>query len=138
VGGRLLPGHADDALAVGLQEGLAFGVVGSGLRRVVPLGAVGLHDEVVVGPAEVGDDAAAVEMQGDVDVWWCEAGCGEQVVDAVLQLGAGGGWLGAQDAREARAARAPGGAVELAGQEAQVGEVHGLRGVCPMKCVWSW
>ena len=65
VGGGLLPGDADDAFAVGLQEGLAFGVVGSGLRRVVPLGAVGFDDEVVVG------------------------------VDAVLQLGAGGsgsGW----------------------------------------------
>jgi hypothetical protein len=102
-------------LAVGLEEGLAFGVVGSGLRRVVPLGAVGFDDEVVVGPAEVGDDAAAVEVHGDVDVWWWEAGCGEQVVDAVLQLGAGGGRAARQDAGEACAARAPGGAVELAG-----------------------
>jgi hypothetical protein len=109
VRGGLLPRDADDVLAVGFEERLAFGVVGSGLRGVVPLRAVGLDDEVVLGPAEVGDDAAAVQVQGDVDVRRCEAGGGEQVVDAVFQLGAGGGWVAAQDPREARTARAAGG-----------------------------
>ena len=68
VGGGLVPGDADDALAVGFEEGLAFGVLDAGLRGVVPLGAVGFDDEVVLGPAEVGDDAAPVEVQGDVDL----------------------------------------------------------------------
>ena len=49
VGGGLVPGDADDAFAVGLEEGLAFGVLRPGLRGVVPLGAVGFDDEVVLG-----------------------------------------------------------------------------------------
>ena len=65
--GGLLPGDAQDVFAVGFQECLALGVV-CGLRGVVPLGAVGFDDEVPLGPAEVGDDAASVEVQGDVDV----------------------------------------------------------------------
>ena len=68
MGGGLLPGDADDVFAVGFQERLAFGVVGSGLWGVVPLRAVGLDDELLLGPAEIGDDAAAVEVQRDVDV----------------------------------------------------------------------
>ena len=106
---------------------MAFGVLCSGLWGVVPLGAVGLDDEVVLGPAEVGDDAATVEAQGDVDVGWCEAGGAEQVIDAVFQLAAGGGRLGGQDAGEARAAGAPGGAVELAGETPEVRQAHRLR-----------
>ena len=41
-----------------LEEGLALGVVLARQRVVVPRGAVGLDDESLVGPAEVGDDPA--------------------------------------------------------------------------------
>ena len=62
--------------------------------------------------------------RGTLTSWRGETRRGEQVIDAVFQLGAGGGRLGGQDAREACSAGAPGGAVELAAQAAQVGQVH--------------
>jgi hypothetical protein len=94
--GGLLPGDAQDVLAVGFEERLSYGVVDAGLWGVVPLGAVGFDDEVVVGPAEVGGDAAPVEVQRDVDVRRGEAGRAQEVVDAVLRRrGRAGGPRGA-------------------------------------------
>jgi hypothetical protein len=76
---------------VRLEERLPLGVVGSGLRRVVPLGAVDLHDESLLGPAEIGDDATAVEVHGDVDVGAREAAGEDEIEDTVLELRAGRG-----------------------------------------------
>src|SRR3954454_6082182 len=56
---RLLPVDAHHALAVRLEQGLALRVVLACEPVVVPGGAVGLHDEALLGPAEVGDDATA-------------------------------------------------------------------------------
>ena len=53
---------------MGLEQRLALGVVCPGLRGVVPLAAVGLDDEAVLRPAEVGDDPAALEADRDIDV----------------------------------------------------------------------
>jgi hypothetical protein len=126
MGGRLLPRDPDDALAVGLQDRLALRVVASGLGRVVPPAAVRLDDEAVLRPAEVRDDAAPVEVQGHVDVRRRETRGGQQVVDAVLELAAGGGRIAGQHAGEARPAGTAGGPVELAPQTPQVREAPRL------------
>jgi hypothetical protein len=84
---------------VGFEEGLALRVVGAGDRVVVPLTAVGLDDQALSRPAEVRDQAAAVEGQRDVDVRWLEAGIEDEVEDDVLQLGARGLGVG-EDAQE--------------------------------------
>ena len=55
VGDGLGPGDADDAFACGFEDGLLLGVVFAGEAVVVPFGSVGLDDQVLVGPAEVGD-----------------------------------------------------------------------------------
>ena len=97
---RLVPGDADDALAEGLEEGLALGVVLAGEAVVVPGGAVGLDDEAPAGPAEVGDDAFVIDREQDVDVGVLEAGVEEEVEHRVLELAPGGRWARGEDPGE--------------------------------------
>ena len=51
-----------------LEQGLALGIVLARELVVVPRGAIGLEDEALLGPAEVGDGAAACDEAGNVDV----------------------------------------------------------------------
>jgi hypothetical protein len=96
----LVPGDAHDALAGGLEEGLAFGVVLAGEAIVVPFGSIGFDYEALGRPAEVGDDAAAVDSEGDVDVGWDEPGAEDEVEHGVLELAARWGGAGGEDGRE--------------------------------------
>jgi hypothetical protein len=60
VAGRdLVPGGADDGVAVAFQLALAVKVVGAGEHLIVELHAVGLEEHAVVRPAEVGEVAQA-------------------------------------------------------------------------------
>ena len=101
------PGDAFDAVAVALEQLLAFEVVRTGEWVVVPLAAVGFDREPEGGDAEVGDDAAALEVQWDVDVGVVGARGEDQVEHEVFELAAGGRGAG-EDLREfARAAPRP-------------------------------
>jgi hypothetical protein len=55
---------------------------------------------VVLWPAEVGDDRAAVDVDRDVDVWWREPRIEEEVEDGVFELAAGRGGAGGEDLGE--------------------------------------
>src|SRR5919109_5018254 len=81
---RLRPRHPHDPLAVSLQQRLAFDVVFAGEAVLVPLGAVGLDDEALLRPAEVGDHAPAVDGQWPVDVRGVKSAGNDEVEDGVL------------------------------------------------------
>ena len=66
----LIPGHADDAVAVGLEPGLFGGVVLTGDERVVELGAVGFDGEVRSGQRKSG----RVGMPSRIRVGWTWGG----------------------------------------------------------------
>ena len=100
MGDRLGPGDADHALAVGFEDRLALGVVLAGEAVVVPFGAVGLDDQALSGPAEVGDDAAALESDRLVDVGTLKTGFEDEVQDGVLELASCGCVAGGEDLRE--------------------------------------
>ena len=89
-----------------------LGVVLAGEAVVVPFGAVGLDDQVLVGPAEVGDDRAAVDRERLVDVGTLEPRIEDEVEDGVLEFAAGGGVAGGEDLREVGDAAAGAEAVE--------------------------
>ena len=61
---HLVPDDPQDALAVGLEQRLALGVVFASELVVVPGGAVGLDDQALLGPAEVRDGPAAFDVVG--------------------------------------------------------------------------
>jgi hypothetical protein len=82
----LLVGDAEDPLALLFERGLALGVIASRNRVVVPGLAVGFEDEVVVGPAEVGDGAVRERL---VDLGRREARSFEEVQDEVFEVASG-------------------------------------------------
>ena len=58
---RLRPGNAQDAFARRLEQGLSLGVLLPRNRVVVPRGAIGFHNDVLVGPTEVRDHTPAAK-----------------------------------------------------------------------------
>ena len=87
---------------------LALEVVGPG-ERIVVVGAVGLDDQPLFGPAQVGDDAPPVEVQRLIDERMGEAVAQEQVEHGILELALGRRGAGRDDPRElGAAARGPG------------------------------
>src|SRR3954468_5167913 len=88
--GRLVIGDPDHALAVRFEQRLAHGVLAPGV--VVVGGAVGLDDQALLGPAEVGDERHVADAERDVDVGVGEAGLEDQIQDDVLEDAAG--WSG--------------------------------------------
>jgi hypothetical protein len=112
LGDRLGPGEADDAFAVGFEDGLLLGVVFAGEAVVVPFGSVGFDDQPFAWPSEVGDDGAAVDVDRSVDVWWGEARTEEEVEDGVFEFASGRGVAGGEDLGEVGVAGAGAQAVQ--------------------------
>ena len=97
------------AVAARLEQPLAL-KVGGAFERIVVVGAVGLDDEALLGPAEVRDDLATSDEQRLIDEGMDEAAAQEQVEHGVLELALRRCGAGRDDARElgsaARRARA--------------------------------
>jgi hypothetical protein len=96
----------------GHEERLFLGVVFAGEAVVVPFGAVDFDDQVVVGPAEVGDQPAALNPDRLVDVGTLKPGIENEVEHGVLELAAGRCVAGGEDLPEVGDARAGAEAVE--------------------------
>jgi hypothetical protein len=91
---------------VRLEERLALGVVLARDRVVVPGGAVGLDDEAVVRPAEVGDHAAAADRQRDVHVRAREPAALDESEHDVLEVASRRRGIGSEEAGDPRRAGA--------------------------------
>ena len=124
---RLLPRDPKHLLAMSFKQRLALRVVLTGEPVVVPGGAVGLDDEVLGGPAEVGDHPTAVEDEWDVDVGVRETAAENEVEDDVLELAAGRGGAGGDDAAEVGRSAPGAEALERLEELANVDEAKRLR-----------
>jgi hypothetical protein len=71
---------------VRFEDGLLLGVVLAGEAVVMPFGAVGFEDQVLLGPSEVRDDASSVDVERDVDLRCFEPRTEEEVEDGVFEL----------------------------------------------------
>jgi hypothetical protein len=74
---------------VSLEQRLPLGVLTPRDRVVVPGGAIGLHDDVFVRPAEVRDHASAAEYERPVHLGTREPSIEDEVENHVLELAAG-------------------------------------------------
>src|SRR5687767_1761776 len=99
----LLPDDADDAPPVGLEEALPL-LIGRSLERVVVVGAVALDDQPLPWPAQVGNDAPAVEEQRLIDRRVAEAAAENEIEHHVLEHALGRGRPRGEDACELLAA----------------------------------
>ncbi len=63
----------------------------------MPGGAVGLHNEMLLGPTEVGNDPTTGENERLVDVRGSQAATDHEIEHEVLELTSGRGWTGGDD-----------------------------------------
>jgi hypothetical protein len=94
------PRDAEDALAVGLEDGLPLGVVLAGEAVVVPFGAVGLDRQLLAGPAEVGDDGVPLESDRLADDRTLKPRSDDEVEDGVFELASRWCVAGGEDLRQ--------------------------------------
>ena len=87
--GGLIPTNSQHSLAVMFEHGLALQIVCSRYRVVMPTRAVGLDDEVLIRPTKVRHDRSALEPQQLIHLGQDEASADEEVMNDVLELGAG-------------------------------------------------
>src|SRR5215210_2902437 len=89
--------------------------------------AVGLDDEPLLRPAEVGDDAPPVDEQRHIDERMREAGAQDQVEHDVLELALGWGGAGGDDGRQLAPAADRAWSVQHCGERPNRRELEELR-----------
>lgn len=91
------PAESDHPVAGGFEAGLFLGVSPAGGRRVVEAASVRFDDQAMLGEEEV--DLVALD-HGVRDRGGKRRVVADQVEEAILELGAGGGWAVVEEASE--------------------------------------